>query len=303
MTMPDALLQAACKHELIITWRIEETGESAGLWSCADCNHKFVPMDAESSRALEEAPQPLRMLTKEECATVTDMTAHDTYADYANVQKKFMEVNGLALEEAQEDGGPLRDGWHIMIGPGHAGYGAYAVMTEYPDEGSVCLATFDPKEYPDASVCGLEEAQEGREASLQTAIEEALASLDAGMAQGAADTLREALAAPCARECRRPNCGCNWWEQCSVGVLGTAPADHLPAAKGATLPSVPALVPAGQVVAWMWQHEETGRVGFIDQWQIDNGWQAANPRLRLIRPLVFADAAVLDTQREEGNER
>jgi hypothetical protein len=58
---------------------------------------------------------------------------------------------------------------------------------------------------------------------------------------------------------------------------------------GGALPSVPAMVPAGQVVAWMWQHEETGRVGFIDQWQIENGWQAANPRLRLIRPLVFAD--------------
>lgn len=56
---------------------------------------------------------------------------------------------------------------------------------------------------------------------------------------------------------------------------------------GVALPAVPAMVPAGQVVAWMWQHEETGNVGFIDQWQIDNGWQAANPRLRLIRPLVF----------------
>lgn len=55
------------------------------------------------------------------------------------------------------------------------------------------------------------------------------------------------------------------------------------------LSSIPALVPAGQVVAWMWQHEESGAVGFIDQWQIDNGWEAANPRLRLIRPLVFAD--------------
>lgn len=59
----------------------------------------------------------------------------------------------------------------------------------------------------------------------------------------------------------------------------------------ATLPAVPAMVPDGQVVAWMWQHEETGRVGFIDQWQIENGWQAANPRLRIIRPLVFAAIA------------
>lgn len=55
------------------------------------------------------------------------------------------------------------------------------------------------------------------------------------------------------------------------------------------LPAVPSEVPAGQVVAWMWQHEETGAVGFIDQWQVDNGWQKANPRLQLIRPLVFSD--------------
>lgn len=46
---------------------------------------------------------------------------------------------------------------------------------------------------------------------------------------------------------------------------------------------------APDIVAWMWQHEETGNVGFVDAWQVENGWQAANPRLRLIRPLVFAD--------------
>lgn len=50
-----------------------------------------------------------------------------------------------------DDGGPLREGWQVSIGPGHAGFGCYAHMTEYPDEGAVCLATFDPKEYPDAA--------------------------------------------------------------------------------------------------------------------------------------------------------
>jgi hypothetical protein len=40
----------------------------------------------------------------------------------------------------------------------------------------------------------------------------------------------------------------------------------------------------------MWQHEEAGRVGFVDAWQLENGWEQANPRLRLIRPLVFAAA-------------
>ncbi len=43
--------------------------------------------------------------------------------------------------------------------------------------------------------------------------------------------------------------------------------------------------PVGKPVAHMWQHDETGRTGFVDQWQLDNGWQAANPRLQVISPL------------------
>ncbi len=42
---------------------------------------------------------------------------------------------------------------------------------------------------------------------------------------------------------------------------------------------------AGEPVAWMWQHEETGRIGFIDPWQFEQGWQASNPRHKLIKPL------------------
>lgn len=38
-------------------------------------------------------------------------------------------------------------------------------------------------------------------------------------------------------------------------------------------------------VAWMWQHEETGRIGFIDEWQKMHGWEANNPRLKIIKPL------------------
>lgn len=47
---------------------------------------------------------PLRMLTREECEVVMDTTARDTYADYANVQRKFMEVNGLAAGVKEVDG-------------------------------------------------------------------------------------------------------------------------------------------------------------------------------------------------------
>lgn len=42
---------------------------------------------------------------------------------------------------------------------------------------------------------------------------------------------------------------------------------------------------AGEPVGWMWQHEETGRTGFVDCWQVENGWQENNPRLRLVSKL------------------
>ena len=40
----------------------------------------------------------------------------------------------------------------------------------------------------------------------------------------------------------------------------------------------------GEAVAWMWQHDETGRIGFVEAWQIDV-WQQINPRCKLIGPL------------------
>lgn len=42
---------------------------------------------------------------------------------------------------------------------------------------------------------------------------------------------------------------------------------------------------AGEQVGWMWQHDETGRTGFVDCWQVENGWQEGNPRLRFISKL------------------
>ena len=48
-------------------------------------------------------------------------------------------------------------------------------------------------------------------------------------------------------------------------------------------------------VAWMWQHDETGRVGFVDCYQVENGWQEHNPRNLLVcklyrHPTTQADA-------------
>ena len=51
-------------------------------------------------------------------------------------------------------------------------------------------------------------------------------------------------------------------------------------AKWGTPPAV-----AGEPFGWVWQHEETGRTGFVDCWQVENGWQENNPRLRLVSKL------------------
>lgn len=54
---------------------------------------------------------------------------------------------------------------------------------------------------------------------------------------------------------------------------------------------------AGEQVGWMWQHDETGRTGFVDCWQVENGWQDGNPRLRLISKLY---ATPQPTQAQAG---
>jgi hypothetical protein len=38
--------------------------------------------------------------------------------------------------------------------------------------------------------------------------------------------------------------------------------------------------------AWMWQHDETGRTGFIEA-HLSHGWKRMNPRLKLVRPAYF----------------
>lgn len=43
-------------------------------------------------------------------------------------------------------------------------------------------------------------------------------------------------------------------------------------------------------LAWLWQHEDTGREGFVSTWQLKNGWQAGNPRLSVVCPLYTHQA-------------
>jgi len=39
-----------CKHQNITTFVFIDSGEPSGLWACADCGRKFVPLDLEMGR-------------------------------------------------------------------------------------------------------------------------------------------------------------------------------------------------------------------------------------------------------------
>jgi hypothetical protein len=54
--------------------------------------------------------------------------------------------------------------------------------------------------------------------------------------------------------------------------------------------------------AFMWQHDETGSVGFVDPWQVANGWQEANPRLKIIGPLYTHPAPVAVVPAEQAED-
>lgn len=41
----EGMKMSKCQHAKLQSWVIEETQEPAGMWSCVDCGHKFVPLD------------------------------------------------------------------------------------------------------------------------------------------------------------------------------------------------------------------------------------------------------------------
>lgn len=48
----------------------------------------------------------------------------------------------LAEQPAQQDG-PINEGWQITVANGHSGYGLYAHMEDYPEEGAVLVQTIE----------------------------------------------------------------------------------------------------------------------------------------------------------------
>jgi len=83
------------------------------------------------------------------------LNTSESYATPHDAVHALIEWNVRAsLESTTSSGsGPLRDGWSMMVGPGHAGFGVYAVMDAHPDKGALCLAVIDPKDYADAAAC------------------------------------------------------------------------------------------------------------------------------------------------------
>jgi len=65
---------SACQHRSISTF-CTESGDPSGLWACAECNRKFVPIDREL--ALEQENAKLREVVLE-CLAVMERTAHST---------------------------------------------------------------------------------------------------------------------------------------------------------------------------------------------------------------------------------
>ena len=49
----------------------------------------------------------------------------------------------LAEQPAQQQNGPINEGWQITVAHGHSGYGVYAHMEDYPEEGAVLVQAIE----------------------------------------------------------------------------------------------------------------------------------------------------------------
>jgi hypothetical protein len=74
--------------------------------------------------------------------------------DFSLVAEDSERVNEIANAAvlalaAPEPSGPLVEGWQLSVANGHSGYGVYAHMTEYPEEGAQLLLALAAPAVPD----------------------------------------------------------------------------------------------------------------------------------------------------------
>ena len=57
-----------CQHRSISTFYHTESGDPSGLWACAECSRRFVPIDRELALEKENAKLRERLAQKDEQA-------------------------------------------------------------------------------------------------------------------------------------------------------------------------------------------------------------------------------------------
>lgn len=81
-----------CTHQRITTFVLSDTGEPSGLWACADCGHKFVPIDLE----MEKDAANCRMMRDSLIELRDRLRDHPAYADLTEDEE--MEIGGDTAE-------------------------------------------------------------------------------------------------------------------------------------------------------------------------------------------------------------
>jgi hypothetical protein len=151
---------------------------------------------------------------------ITTVTKETQLANMLTACTKAIENLDTAIQEAeatpkQDEEGPLVDGWQITLADGHAGYGVYAHMTDYPDEGAIFILEA-PQPAPKQEPCGyviLETDYLSRDKHLVGAIDDQTLPVGTPL-YAAAPMQAQEQRKPCAS---MPRCSINGASMCKCG--------------------------------------------------------------------------------------
>lgn len=82
---------------------------------------------------------------------------HRLTEDEAKNLVAFVQNMPAKPAQQQEQEGPINDGWQITVAHGHSGYGVYAHMEDYPEEGAVLVQTIEQPTQPQEPLTGGDE--------------------------------------------------------------------------------------------------------------------------------------------------